>query len=86
MKNENLEVKIKFFELEQNDDEEEDEEEEKQDDYEFDKRLRMRLIKKKGEISAWYEIFNKMRDTVFADLLLAPETHVGETLETMDSD
>ena len=74
-KNDNLEVKIKFFELEQQKDEDEDEEEEQEEDEdnEFNKRLRMKLIKKRGDLSAWYDIFNKMRDTVFADLLQCPE-------------
>ena len=85
VKNENLEIKIKFFEVEsQQDDDEEEEEEE--DTYEFNKRLRMRLVKKKGDISSWYHLFDQMRATVFDGLLLAPETHQAETLETNDSD
>ena len=85
VKNENLEIKIKFFEVEgQQDDDEEEEEEE--DTYEFNKRLRMRLVKKKGDIASWYQLFDQMRATVFDGLLLAPETHQAETLETNDSD
>ena len=84
LKNQNLEVKIKFFELDQGDQEDEDEEEE--DSYEFNKRLRMRLVKKKGDLATWYEVFDKMKSTVFDGLLLAPETHETETLETNDSD
>jgi len=56
-KNENLEVKIKFFEVE-NADEDEEEEEKEEDTYEFNKRLRMRLVKKKGDIASWYQIFD----------------------------
>ena len=82
-KNENLEVKIKFFEAEQDD---EDEDEEEEDTYEFNKRLRMRLVKKKGDIASWYQLFDQMKATVFDGLLLAPETHKAETLETNDSD
>merc|ERR1711998_200103 len=41
-KNENLEIKIKLFEIDQNDEEGDEEEE---DTYEFNKRLRMRLVK-----------------------------------------
>ena len=72
-KNDNLVVKIKFFELKQQKDDDEEEEEEEDEDNEFNKRLRMKLIKKKGDLTAWYDIFTKMKDTVFADLLLCPE-------------
>ena len=85
VENENLEVKIKFFEAEI-DQEEDEEEEEEEDTYEFNKRLRMRLIKKKGDLNSWYQLFNQMKATVFDGLLLAPDTHQAETLETNDSD
>lgn len=80
--NENLEVKIKFFEVENGDDEEEEEEEET---YEFNKRLRMRLVKKKGDLATWYGLFEEMKASVFDGVLLAPETHQADTLETNDS-
>jgi hypothetical protein len=41
-----LQVKLKFFELPSSEEEEES------------KRYRVRIIKKKGEIAHWYEIFN----------------------------
>lgn len=83
-KNENLEVKIKFFEVAHGDDDEEEEKE--QDGYEFDRRLRMRLVKMKGDIASWYQLFDQMKATVLDGLLLAPETHGADTLETNDSD
>jgi len=56
-----LEVKIKFFQLAQ---EEEQDEEQPQ-------RLRMRLTKKRGDLSQWYDIFNDLKDTVFEETLLS---------------
>lgn len=82
-KSENLEVKIKFFEVENGDDEEEEEEE---NTYEFNKRLRMRIVKKKGDLATWYQLFDQMKATVLDGLLLAPETHQAESLDSNDSD
>ena len=64
---EKLEVKIKFFKLNSETDQ----------DYEDgeSQRLRMRLVKKKGNLARWYEIFNDMRETVFENILLAPKLH-----------
>jgi hypothetical protein len=64
---EKLEVKIKFFKLNSKTDQ----------DYEDgeSQRLRMRLVKKKGNLARWYEIFNDMRETVFENVLLAPKLH-----------
>jgi hypothetical protein len=45
-------------------------------------RLRMRLVKKKGDLARWYEIFKDMQDTVFEDTLLAPRIHHAEVLTT----
>jgi hypothetical protein len=66
-----LDVKIKFFQLEAQDEEDET------------SRLRMRFIKKRGDIAQWYELFGQMKDTVLEDILLAPEAH---HLATQDSD
>lgn len=65
-------VKIKFFDLPAEEDED------------APKRYRVRIVKKRGEIAQWYEIFNKMKETVFTKeapngeqemILLAPRTH-----------
>lgn len=40
----------------------------------------MRLVKKRGDLSKWYEIFKDMRETVFDDTLLAPILHQTEVL------
>jgi len=70
-------VKIKFFEIEQekDEDEEEEEEEEEHNDFEFNQRLRVRIVKKRGDIATWYKIFNKMKEGGLSELLLAPEIH-----------
>jgi len=65
---EKLEVKIKFFQLTGS--EEEDEQ----------PRLRMRFIKKRGDISKWYDLFNDLKDTVFEDTLLSNKNHLDEDL------
>jgi hypothetical protein len=77
--NEDFDVKIKFFSikpLEEDDDEEEEEM----------SRLRLRFVKKRGDLAAWYEVFNQMKNTVLEDILLAPEAHHLESLATCDSD
>lgn len=72
----NLEVKITFFDLNEHNS---DEDEEPQ-------RYRMRLIKKRGDLSQWYSMFNDMKDTVFEDVLLAPRAHHNEVLTTASDD
>lgn len=57
----NIKVKVKFLELKQSNDE--------------PTRLRVRFTKKKGDISAWYDLFNEMKETVFEGVLLAPRVH-----------
>lgn len=79
MQMENLDVKVKFFELNNKESDDEDEEE-------ISSRLRMRFVKKRGDLSAWYDLFNQMKDTVLEDLLLAPEAHHTESLATCESD
>lgn len=49
-------------------------------------RLRMRFVKKRGDLSQWYDLFNQMKDTVLEDILLAPEAHHAENLATCESD
>lgn len=68
------------------DESEEEEEEEKDNDFEFNQRLRVRIVKKRGDLSVWYDVFNQMKDGGLSELLLAPEKHFAESLETNDSD
>jgi len=46
----------------------------------------LRFVKKGGSLAKWYEVFGQMQETVFDDVLLAPESHHFETLATADSD
>ena len=50
-----------------------------------EERLRLRLIKKRGDKTAWYEILNQMREYM-SDTLLAPIKHQIETLEVIDGE
>jgi hypothetical protein len=70
-------VKAKFFDLTS-----EDTETEGSDEYGDDtpKRLRLRFVKKRGDLQKWYEVFNQMKETVLDDILLAPEVHHSEIL------
>jgi hypothetical protein len=61
----NLKVKVKFLELNEQESDESEQEDEPS-------RLRVRFTKKMGDLSAWYGIFNDMKDSVFQDILLAP--------------
>lgn len=65
-----LVLKLKFFELARENEEDNEEEE----CYE-PKRLRLRFTKKRGDLLKWYSIFGDMQETVFDDLLLAPRSH-----------
>lgn len=57
---EELKVKVKFLEL--NEDQNEDE----------PARLRVRFVKKQGDLMGWYQILEEMMETQFKDVLLAP--------------
>ena len=46
----------------------------------------MRIVKKKGDLATWYQLFDQMKATVLDGLLLAPETHQAESLDSNDSD
>ena len=70
-----LEVKIKFLDLKASEEQNEDCEED-----EPNNRLRVRFIKKRGDLSKWYQIFNDMKDAVLEDILLAPTLHHEEIL------
>jgi hypothetical protein len=56
--NQDLKVKVKFFKVQDEEDEQ---------------KLRIRFIKKAGELDKWYSIFNDMRESVLSDILCAPE-------------
>jgi len=73
-----LDVKVKFFQLTSEDSEDEDSEQPIS-------RLRMRFVKKRGDIAEWYDLFNQMKQTVLDDILLATEAHHSE-LATCESD
>ena len=64
-----LTVKIKFMDLKQNNEDEDQ-----------PSRLRVRFVKKRGDLSKWYQIFNDMKDAVLEDILLAPTDHHEEIL------
>jgi len=43
-------------------------------------RLRLRLVKKRGDLQKWYDVLNEMKETGFDELLLAPLSHQEEEL------
>lgn len=46
----------------------------------------MRLIKKRGDLQKWYDVFSEMRETILDEYLLAPLSHQDEKtlLEEID--
>lgn len=68
-----LEVKIKIFDLGP-------EIEDTYSDSEETRRLRVRFVKKRGDLGKWYEILKEMQETVLEDILLAPKNHHFNTL------
>ena len=46
----------------------------------------MRIVKKKGDLASWYQLFDQMKAIVLDGLLLAPENHHSESLDSNDSD
>lgn len=83
--NDDLVLKIKFFDLKQQNNSEENEDEAEEDEDE-PRRLRVRFTKKRGDLFKWYDIFQDMQDTVFDDLLLAPLNHHNAENLTTASD
>ena len=67
----NLKVKVKFLELKE-------EESNQSEDEDCPRRLRIKFNRKQGDISAWYSIFNEMKESIFDDILLAPRLHHEE--------
>lgn len=64
-------VKAKFFALNNNEEDNQDGE---------PMRLRLRLVKKRGDLQKWYDVLNEMKETGFDELLLAPLSHQEEDL------
>jgi hypothetical protein len=52
-------VKVKFFELPGSENSTD--------------RIRVRFVKKSGELDKWYSIFNDMKESILKDVLCAPE-------------
>jgi len=73
-----FQVKAKFFAI-PNEEEEEPSEGEPT-------RLRIRLIKKRGDLQKWTEVFNEIRETVLDEYLLAPLSHQNEKFLLADND
>ena len=46
----------------------------------------MRLIKKRGDLARWYEIFDDMKTAVFDETLLAPKKHHQNILTAASSE
>jgi hypothetical protein len=55
-----LVVKVKFFELEKNDEG-------------VPSRMRVRFIRKRGDMNQWYTTFQEMKDSGMSEILLAPK-------------
>lgn len=46
--------------------------------------MRIRFVKKRGDLARWYEIFNDMKTAVLDEILLAPENYNAETVSTLE--
>lgn len=57
----NLKIKIKFLDLK----------EENEDGEDVPSRLRVRFIKKRGNLTSWYKLFDKIKELALEDILLA---------------
>lgn len=49
-------------------------------------RLRLRFTKKRGDLSSWHSVLEKMRENYFKDLFLAPIKHQQEELRAESDD
>lgn len=58
-------IKVKFFGLQDKENYESDE----------PQRLRMKFIKKQGDLQKWYDVLQEMKDNVLDDILMTPETN-----------
>lgn len=71
-------VKAKFFALDNKSDEE---------SYEGEPmRLRLRMVKKRGDLQKWYDVLSEMKETGFDEILLAPLNYQNEKLAITDAD
>ena len=71
-------VKAKFYALNNNNEEYESEDQ--------PPRLRLRLVKKRGDVYKWYEVLNEMISVGFDQILLAPLSHHNHKLTIEDFD
>lgn len=67
-------VKVKFFGLNKAEDQ----------DCEEPQRLRIKFIKKQGDLQKWYDVFQEMKDNVLDDILMTPETYENQDLTVVD--
>jgi len=67
-------VKVKFFGLNKAEDQ----------DSEEPQRLRIKFIKKQGDLQKWYDVFQEMKDNVLDDILMTPETYENQDLTVAD--
>jgi len=68
-------VKVKFFSLNNVD-----------IDNEESQRIRIKFIKKQGNLQKWYECFEEMKDNVLNDILITPESNENKELTVIDCD
>jgi len=68
-------VKVKFFSLNNVD-----------IDNEESQRIRIKFIKKQGNLQKWYECFEEMKDNVLNDILMTPESNENKELTVIDCD
>jgi len=67
-------VKVKFFGLNNVDNNEESQ------------RIRIKFIKKQGDLQKWYDCFQEMKDNVLDDMLMTPESNENKDLTIVDYD
>ena len=68
-------VKVKFFSLNNVD-----------IDNEESQRIRIKFIKKQGNLQKWYECFEEMKDNVLNDILMTPQSNENKELTVIDCD
>lgn len=63
-------VKVKFFALEQ------------QENYDGEEpvRLRLKIVKKQGDLKKWYDVLQEMKENVLDDILMTPESNDKQNL------
>jgi len=68
-------VKVKFFCLSKLD-----------IDNEESQRVRIKFIKKQGDLQKWYDCFEEMKDNILNDILMTPESNENKELAVVDYD